>query len=186
MLRSVSVILAMVIIILGCAAVAQESANAARGEIFGGYQFLRVNSGLNVSGVDNFNLNGWNAAVSGYVHQYFGVTADFSGSYGTPQVSGIGVKTRLHTFMFGPVVRAPMGKLTPFAHVLFGGGHFSGEAAGVSASETDFTWAAGGGLDVNVSHNFAIRLAQADFLQTRVASTSQNHFRYSAGIVLRF
>jgi opacity protein-like surface antigen len=185
MFKGISVILA-VLMILGCAAVAQESANTARAEIFGGYQFLHATTGFNVPGVDSFNLNGWNAAVSGYVNQYFGVTADFAGSYGTPQVAGIGVKTHLHTFMFGPVVRAPLAKVTPFAHALFGGGHISGEAVGLSASETDFTWAAGGGLDVNVSPHFGLRLAQFDFLQTRVASNSQNHFRYSAGIVLRF
>jgi opacity protein-like surface antigen len=57
---------------------------------------------------------------------------------------------------------------------------------GFSASTTDFTWAAGGGVDANLSRNFAIRLGQADFLQTRVSGSSQNNFRYSTGIVLKF
>lgn len=183
MLKSVSVIVA-ILLVVSFAAVAQESANSARAEIFGGYQFSRYNSG--VSGISGFNLNGWNAAVSGYINQYFGVTADFAGSYGTPKVAGVGVSTHLHTFLFGPVVRAPLAKLTPFAHALFGGGHISGEVGGVSASETDFTWAAGGGVDVNLSPHFGLRLAQADFLQTRVLNRTQNNFRYSAGIVLRF
>jgi opacity protein-like surface antigen len=116
-----------------------------------------------------------------------GVTADFSGSYGTPSVLGVGVKTNFYTFLFGPTVRVPnSSRLTPFAHVLFGGGRISGSAFGVSVSSTDFTWAAGGGVDVNLSRNFAIRLGQADFLQSRVAGSSQNNFRYSTGIVLKF
>jgi hypothetical protein len=165
-----------------CAALAQE---APRAEVFGGYQYFRGSTGIN--GVDNFNLNGWNASASGYLNDYFGVKADFAGSYGTPSMAGIGIKTRLHTYMFGPVLRyTNASKITPFAHALFGGGHISGSALGVSASESDFAWAAGGGADVSVNKRFGVRVAQLDFLQTRVAGNSQNNFRYSAGIVLKF
>jgi hypothetical protein len=41
-------------------------------------------------------------------------------------------------------------------------------------------------VDVGVSQHLGVRLAQADFLQTRVAGNSQNHFRFSAGIVFKF
>jgi opacity protein-like surface antigen len=156
-----------------------------RVEIFGGYQYLHASTG--VSGVNGFNLNGWNASLSGYFTRNLGVTADFGGTYGTPSVLGVGVKTRFYTFLFGPTVRFPnSSRLTPFAHALFGGGRISGDVLGVSASETDFTWAAGGGLDANLTHRVAIRLAQADFLQTRVSGQSQNHFRFSAGFVFKF
>jgi len=156
-----------------------------KGEVFGGYQYFHANSG--VSGVDNFNLNGWNAAASGYFTRNLGITADFGGAYGTPSVLGVGVKTNFYTFLFGPSVRFPnSSRVTPFSRVLFGGGRLSGSAFGVSASSTDFTWAAGGGIDANLSRNFAIRVAQADFLQTRVSGSSQNNFRFSAGIVLKF
>ena len=111
------------------------------------------------------------------------MTADFSGNYGTP----FGVDTKLYTFMFGPTVRFPnASRVTPFAHALFGGGRFSLSGAGWRGSETDFTWAAGGGVDVGVSQHLGVRLAQADFLQTRVAGNSQNHFRFSPGIVFKF
>jgi opacity protein-like surface antigen len=161
---------------------AQDNAKA---EVFGGYQYLHANSG--VSGVSSLNLNGWNAAVNGYFTHNLGVTADFSGTYGTPSVLGVGVKTRFYTFLFGPVVRFPISsRLTPFGHVLFGGGHISGEAMGASASETDFTWAAGGGLDANLNRSFAVRLAQADFVQIHSSGQTQNSFRFSAGVVLKF
>lgn len=174
----------MMLLLLSGWTVAQD---APRAEVFGGYQYLRANTGISGVGIDHINLNGWNAAVSGYFHRYAGVTADFSGAYGTPSVAGIGISTKLHTFLFGPVLRYPnASRITPFAHALFGGGHFSLSALGVSGSETDFTWAAGGGLDANLNGRIAVRLAQADFLQTRVAGSSQNHFRYSAGFVIKF
>jgi len=167
-----------------CCAFAQD---AARVEVFGGYQYFHANSGFDVPGIDSFSMNGWNAAVSGFLNKHLGATADFAGVYGTPSVSGIGVDTKLYTFLFGPVVRVPNStRITPFAHALFGGGHASASVMGFGGSETDFTWAAGGGLDFGLSHRFAIRPVQADFLQTRVGGESQNNFRYSAGVVFKF
>lgn len=178
-------VVACAVLLLSLVAFGQERGEAPKAEIFGGYQYFHANSG--VSGLNGFNLNGWNASASGFFSRNLGVTADFSGSYGTPSVLGVGVKTNFYTFLFGPTVRVPnSSRLTPFAHVLFGGGRISGSAFGVSVSSTDFTWAAGGGVDVNLSRNFAIRLGQADFLQSRVAGSSQNNFRYSTGIVLKF
>ena len=177
MLRKLVVVCAMI----SLCSLSVFSQQEAKGEVFGGYQYLHASTGI--SGVDGFTLQGWNAAASGYFTRNLGITADFSGNYGTPS----GVTARLYTFMFGPSVRFPnTSRVTPFAHALFGGGRLSASAAGLSGSETDFTWAAGGGFDVGVSQHFGIRLAQADFLQTRVAGQSQNHFRYSAGIVLKF
>jgi opacity protein-like surface antigen len=168
-----------ILLVLSCISLAQ---NEPKVDIFGGYQYTRVDTG--VSGVDSINLNGWNAALDGYFTKYLGVSADFSGAYGSP----FGASTKFHTFMFGPIVRFPnSSKITPFAHVLFGGVHGSASASGLgSTSDTAFAWAAGGGLDANINSRFAVRLAQADFLQTRFSSTSQNNFRYSAGIVFKF
>src|ERR1700757_1396027 len=173
------------VLLLSLVAFGQEGVQAPKAEIFGGYQYSHATTG--VSGLSGFNLNGWNASASGFFSRNLGVTADFSGSYGTPSLLGVGVKTNLHTFLFGPTVRFPnSSRVTPFVHGLFGGGRISGSAFGVSVSSTDFTWAAGGGVDVNLSRHFAIRLGQADFLQSRVAGSSQNNFRYSTGIVLKF
>ena len=174
----ISLVILAVLLVVACAA-AQD---APRAEVFGGYQFFRADA----SGV-GFNLNGWNAAVSGYFNRYVGVTGDFSGSYGSPTVLGLGISTKLYTYMGGPVVRFPNNsKITPFAHALFGGGRISGDVAGIGLSENGFTWAAGGGLDAKVSPHVSIRVAQFDFLQTRFVSTTQNNYRYSAGIVFHF
>jgi hypothetical protein len=69
---------------------------------------------------------------------------------------------------------------------LFGGAHLTASASGVSAGETDFAWAAGGGLDAHLNSRYSVRLAQFDFLQTRFGGENQNNFRYSAGILIKF
>jgi len=174
-----------VVVVVALLSLTAMAADAPRAEVFGGFQYFRANSG--VPDIDNFNLNGWNASLSGYFSRFFGVTADFSGAYGKPQVLGVPINTKLHTFMFGPVVRLPNpSHITPFVHALGGGVHISGDVQGVSASETDAAWAVGGGLDVGVARMLSVRLAQVDFLQTRSGGTNQNNFRYSAGVVIKF
>src|SRR5882762_2702539 len=42
-----------------------------------------------------------------------------------------------------------------------------------------------GGIDISISCLVAIRVIEADYLLTRLNSTNQNNFRFSAGIVLR-
>ncbi|MBZ5616766.1 MAG: porin family protein [Acidobacteriia bacterium] len=134
-----------------------------KAEVFGGYQFTRLE--------DTVNLNGWNAALNGNVDRWFGITADFSGSY----ESG----SHLYTYMFGPTVSYRTERAVPFAHALFGGATSSGETA--------FSMGLGGGLDVVLADHLALRLAQADWLMFRSHGiTSKKNVRYSAGIVFRF
>lgn len=169
-----------VVVALSLFASGQENAKEVpKAEIFGGYQFVHAKTG--VSGVSGFNLNGWNTSASGFFNRNFGVTADFSGSYGTPDV--LGVKTNFYSFLFGPTVRFPnSSRVTPFVHGLFGVGRISA----ASVSDTGFAWAAGGGFDANLSRNFSIRAVQVDFVQSRLMSLTQNNFRLSTGFVLRF
>ena len=156
---------------------AQENYKA---EIFGGYQYTRVNPG---SGMSGENFNGWNAAVTGNVNSWFGITGDISGGY--KDFSGLNVK--VHNFLFGPTLSYNKAeKVKPFAHVLFGVSHASAGFLGVSASENAFAMALGGGLDVGVHKNVAIRLGQFDYVMTRFDSETQNNFRLSTGIVFRF
>jgi opacity protein-like surface antigen len=180
--------LALLLSLMICSVLAMAQ-DAPKAEVFGGYQYTHASSG--VSGVNGFNLNGWNLAVNGFFNHYFGITADLSGTYGTPSVQGVGVNTHLYTYMFGPVVRAGNdSKLSPFAHVLLGGAHISGSVSSggvsVSSSDSGFAWAAGGGVDYKAMQRFAIRLGQFDFLQTHISGDSQNNFRYSGGVVVRF
>lgn len=167
-------ILIFMLILASCLfAVAQDSANKA--EVFAGYQWTSVDFG---SGVDRQNFNGFNGAVTGYFNDNLGITADFSGNYKTVD----GIKAKVYSYTFGPTIRVPMDKATPFVHALFGGARASVE----DFSSNGFAYAIGGGLDLNASKNVAIRIGQFDFLGTRLEGENQKNFRYSAGIVFKF
>jgi hypothetical protein len=73
-------------------------------------------------------------------------------------------------------------RFTPFGQALFGAAH--GTAFGTS--NNGFAMAIGGGLDMNASPRFSIRVLQADYLLTHLASQSQNSIRISAGVVFKF
>jgi opacity protein-like surface antigen len=165
-----------ILLVFSLIAVGQDNPKA---EIFGGYQYTRINPG---QGLHGDNLNGWNASVSGYFNKYLGISADFSGIYGSP----FGVSLHVYPYMFGPIVRVPnSSKITPFVHGLFGATHISASAGG-STSDNSFAMAFGGGLDANINSRFAVRLAQADYLHTQLFDSTQHNFRYSAGIVIKF
>lgn len=140
-------------------------------ELFGGYSYLHLDS--SPAG----NLNGWELSGQYKVTNWLGGVADFSGDYGTVA----GVNTHFHTFLFGPQVSWPA-RVSPFAHVLFGGAHL-GVPGG---SDTAFASAIGGGIDTRIAHGLSWRIIQGDYLITRFGSTTQNNARISTGIVVRF
>ncbi len=166
--------------------------DAPKAEVFGGYQYTNVDIG----GASRGNLNGWNAQLNGYFTKNFGISADFAGSYGSPDYGlGVGgIDTKAYSYMFGPVFRAPMGKATPYVHALFGATHLTAENVDLGKlTDTAFSYALGGGFDVNISKNAAFRVAQFDYYGTRFSasdlgsnSDNQNHFRVSTGIVFHF
>ena len=156
----------LAVLMLSAAASAQIPT---KGDIFFGYSYNRAD--FNWAG--HSNLNGWEWSLDGKVAPWIGIVADISGHYG----SGDSV----HNVIFGPRVSVPEGKITPFAHALFGFGHFS---AG-SASDTSFSDALGGGIDYRLIRGIGWRF-QGDLLQTRFFSNTQNDFRFSTGIVVHF
>jgi hypothetical protein len=46
-------------------------------EVFGGYSYFRANP-------EHFNLNGWNALVTGNFNRWLGITADAAAHYASP------------------------------------------------------------------------------------------------------
>ncbi len=164
------VVLFVGLLLFGMTALAQDSTKA---EVFGGYQYLRVNPGQGLSGE---NFNGWNGAVTGFLNHWFGVTGDISGAYS----NGVHV----YTFMGGPTLTPTREKaVAPFVHALFGDVH----ASGGGVSDSSFGTALGGGIDLRSAHgHIGIRLAQADYVMSRFASSTQNNFRYSGGVLFRF
>ena len=182
--------LVVLFVLLSLPLLAQESSPKA--EFFGGYQYLHIGSNSNF--VDSSQgFNGWNVGTAYKFGKYVGVAGDFSGSYAT--ISG--VSAHIYTYTGGPVISAEAGRLTPFAHALFGGARLSGSDSGVSVSWNGFTTMVGGGVDVSVNKNIGVRLAQFDWLYYHFGSkniggvtapsfSGSNNVRISTGIVFRF
>ncbi len=174
-------VIAFILLLLPAAAMAQIPT---RGNVFVGYSYGSADFSSN----GRTNLNGWNGSLEGKVLPWVGFVADFSGLYGSQNISGIpvfNVDTKMNTVVLGPRVSFPVGKFTPFAHALFGASHIHESATGFSDSDTSFASALGGGIDYRLIHGIGWRV-QADMLQTRFFSNTQNNFRLSTGIVLHF
>jgi hypothetical protein len=161
-------------------AVAQSETPAA--EVFGGYSFMNTDTN-NLT--DRFNVHGWNASVNGNFNRWFGIKGDFSGHYGSPDALG-GIDVTQYTYLFGPQLTARGEKADVFVHALFGGARFNAEAGGISADDSAFAMAFGGGLDWKANKNFAVRVVQFDYLPTRFADDTQNNIRLSFGVVFKF
>jgi hypothetical protein len=155
-----------VVLLFASLACAAQTSTHTKAEIFGGYQYTHPDGGP--------NLNGWNGALTGNFNKSFGITADFSGAYG----SGGSV----YTYAVGPKVSAGDGTVRPFVHALFGGVRVGGPLG----STTGFGMMFGGGLDVGRGR-LAWRVVQGDWLITRFSGfTDKKNVRVSTGLVLRF
>ena len=165
------------------------------GNVFVGYSYMSADL---VSGTRT-NLNGWNGSVEDKVLPFIGIVADFSGHYGSAPLAvnptctaviggscaSLSGSTNIHSFLFGPRVSASVGKLRPFAHILVGASHMSESSSLLSSSDTSFAYALGGGVDYHLIPLISWRV-QADWLQTRFFSNTQNNVRISTGIAFRF
>ncbi|MBI2683595.1 MAG: hypothetical protein HYX26_10365 [Acidobacteriales bacterium] len=165
--------------VLACASFAQD---VPKSEIFAGYSYLRANPG---GGVGGQNFNGFDTSAAFNVNRYFGLEGDFNGSFGR-DLGGTGLNSDLYTYEFGPRFTLRRDRFNVFTHALFGGAHVNNRLAGISTSDNAFAMTFGGGLDLNLAKHFAWRLAQTDYQFTRFGGDSQNHFRYSTGILFRF
>lgn len=169
---------ALVITCLVClASIAGMAQDVPKAEVFGGYTWA------------GGNFHGWNTSVTGNVNNWLGVSADFSGHYGTEPDGIIVIKQDAHSFLFGPRVMLRRKRFSPFAYALFGATRFHESATisgqKLSASDTGFSSALGVGLDVTVNDGFAIRAFQIDYFRPNFFDEAHNRGRLAAGVVLR-
>ena len=170
------------IVVVGLLSLPLLAADYPKAEVFGGYQYLRLNDVLG-TGV-GINANGWDASLTGNVNQWLGVTGDFGGTY----KSATGGDLHFYTYTGGPVINLNhSGVVNPFVHALFGGARLGGSASGVGSGGTNgFTMMYGGGVDVKMSRMLALR-GQVDWEYFRFSGLNFNkNVRVSTGIVLRF
>ena len=179
---------AMLLLLCASVAVAQEN----KAEFFAGYSYMHVDCG---SGCTDSNFPaGFNLDGSYYFSRLLGVTADFDYHHKSFSNLAPGATGRTFGLYFGPRVNARMSAIEPFGHALFGFTDLGLNASGSSISDKAFSMKLGGGVDVNASRRFAIRLGEFNYYRTSFGVSSsvdpngqdhQNNYSFSAGVVLR-
>jgi hypothetical protein len=164
-----------------------------KGEVFGGYTFSHY--AVDFAG---HNLNGWAASVSGNLTRNFGVTADFSGVYGSEPYGpictvvvppGCPAQTQnlgAYHFLAGPRFTLRTHRAAPFAQALFGVVDLHQEKSG---NRSAFAMGFGGGVDVSVGRHLAYRLFQADYIPAKRPNGLggwDHDFRLETGVVFTF
>ncbi len=179
--------------VLGVLILGSGSAFAqARGDLSGGYRFLRT-EGENVG-------KGWYVDAAGHVNDVLSVVGEVAGSYKglSETFAGITVDAdlKLHTFMGGARFRLPVENqnLVPFGQALFGVGNARASASGIavdgipfldiSESSTDGAMSLSGGVDVNGTGRLGFR-AMVGWLRD-FADEASNAFIFSVGAKVGF
>ena len=179
-MKRLVMVIAAVVVLVPATVWAQDTPAA---EVFGGFSVLTV-SDSNITG-SRITPVGWQASISANLNSRFGIVGDFGGEYKDDATNCPSCK--FHSFLGGVRVGQRMEKATVFAHALYGGTRIS--AAG-SSSDTNFTMAYGGGVDLNATDRIAIRIIQFDWLPMKFdTGTSSdwltNSLRFGFGIVFK-
>jgi outer membrane protein OmpA-like peptidoglycan-associated protein len=156
------------------------------------------------------DLQGGDANVAFNFTRYVGLVGDFAGYHANTltfnQPGGpsrdVGADGRAFTYMGGPRFSYRRPHFTLFAQTLLGvadarqvtiNNCTGSPACAPLPSASTFAFAAGGGLDLNLSRHFAFRIFQAEYFITRFTDPSsdsgksgtRNNVRLSSGIVYR-
>ncbi|HXX44394.1 MAG TPA: hypothetical protein VEJ38_06675 [Candidatus Acidoferrales bacterium] len=167
-------------------------------EISAGYSHRTYYSpnGPEVGVPGGIGMNGWYVSFDDNLIRWVGIAGEFADT-GKNQGLLLG-DTHIYTFVVGPQIY-PLGhrKLTPFGHFFFGGGYYRDDISRFSEfgpnSITSLVevWEAGGGLDLNLSEHWGVRLIEfnvgsANYFPNTQSFTNSTSKRVSVGVVYRF
>ena len=198
--RRAVMLLAVVAVLcsVGTFAAAQDQP-APKWELFGGYSFVYPGADvhgllpLGVSPVSSrleANPRGVGASLTYDFNRWFGLTGDISGHWGSGE-SGLNNRiddAEFYNLSVGPKVTFRSAHFSPFLEALVGDHRLEPEAFhDIDRLGLMF----GGGLDVNVTRHFALRLLRADYVMssyrygpsTTTPSTDLRGVRLQSGLV---
>jgi outer membrane immunogenic protein len=187
------ILISILVLLLPVGAVTSVAAAAqgvSRAEAAFTYDWVHTNAPP--SGCGCFSMNGGSGSFALRLAPSFSAVGEV-GATTNGNVNSTGDGLTLIDFLGGgrymPHFRS---RLMPFGQVLVGGAHASGSLSpgqlGIG-SATVFALDAGGGLDVKLSHRFAIRVFQTGYLLTMFPNKGndrQNNLRVSGGFVIHF
>ncbi len=123
-------------------------------DIFAGYAWSEPGGNIAGTKIDELRF-GWGATATYNVDKHWGISLDVGGNFGDNADVG--------TIMAGPrfSVRPDDGKITPYAHALFGYHRLS--PIGLRP-DGGFGIAIGGGLDLKINKRFSWKIIEADYM----------------------
>jgi hypothetical protein len=186
---------------LGTLAAAQDPP-APKWELYGGYSAFYPGCDVHgllpgavapVGSCLKWDPRGAGATVTYDFNRWFGLTVDSSGQWGSGQS---GVAARIDQVEFfnlsaGPKITFRTHYFSPFLEVLGGEHRLASEVFG---NDREIGFMAGGGLDLNLTRHFAVRLFRADFVYSDhqygpssiVPATDVRGVRLQSGLVFMF
>jgi hypothetical protein len=186
---------------LGTLAAAQDQP-APKWELYGGYSAFYPGCDMHgllpgavapVASCLKWDPRGAGATVTYDFNRWFGLTVDSSGQWGSGQS---GVAARIDQVEFfnlsaGPKITFRTHYFSPFLEVLGGEHRLASEVFG---NDREIGFMAGGGLDLNLTRHFAVRLFRADFVYSDhqygpssiVPATDVRGVRLQSGLVFMF
>jgi outer membrane protein OmpA-like peptidoglycan-associated protein/opacity protein-like surface antigen len=171
-------------------------------EVAGLFQYVNFSP----QSFNNFNNYGATGSFTYNANKWLGLTAEIGGYHFSRQIFGPPIQNpdgsvtfalqsitgSWQTYLAGPRLNLRrFDHFVPFVEVLFGAAHSGAQLVGVT-SQTAFALAAGGGVDVVLTKNFAWRFFEADYLMTNFTGSlvnpagRQNNLRIGTGAVLRW
>lgn len=153
-----------------------EKESGPRAEVFGGFTYQHRQNGT--------DLTGWNAAVSFNFTPRFGVVADMAKQ--SPDfvfLTNTDTANR-YSFLLGPQVSFRGDRLVGFVRGLAGSHYYTGQPR--INGGWNFAYGFGGGIDVGLSHLFAVRPLQYDYIVIDGRDSHLSAHRISLGAVVRF
>jgi hypothetical protein len=156
------------------------AADAAKSEIFIGFSALTAKSTPPppaTTGPSWVTPTGWQGSISATLGEKLSVLGDFGGQY----------KDGAHAYeyMAGVQYNNRLDKVNLFGHFLAGAATGGGRVAGVKQpSETALMVGIGGGIDVSVTDQYAIRAIQFDWLPSKPSTGwEKSQLRFGFGVV---
>jgi hypothetical protein len=161
--------------VLGLAAAA-PGADIPRAEGFGAYSYARS---------EDQSLHGWSATLGYNFTRHVELEAEISAHYGG---FDNGTDFSRQSFLAGPRLNFRAGRATPFVRALAGAVRTSAgltvQNVTISARETGFGGAAGGGVDLALGRHWGLRL-QGDYIMVSRDGETAGDPRAAFGISYR-
>lgn len=135
--------------------------------------------------------HGWALGLTYNFHPNIGVAADLSAQYQRVYEPSLTIGGKLLGYdrdfpataqlLAGPRFSLRSGRVTEFAHAMFGGYRKIPSYEGA-----DFAMGFGGGVDVDLTKLFSLRAFQADFIPVKQENIWGRHLRLQTGVVFNF